>query len=291
MAPQNLPRRTYPSDITDEEWEDYRPFFPELVGIPGVSEPKTTTRELLNAIRYMERTGAQYRLLPHDFPPWSTVMKHFTRWRDGGYFQEFREHMAARGRLQAGRNQAPTAGAMDSQSMKTMPLTPGTEVGYDGGKKTKGRKRHIFVDILGILLAVIVTPASVQDRDGGARLMHLVAGLIPTVQLAFVDYAYNGEVIAQASRDTGIATEMTVKPEGQEGFIPVRKRWVVERTFGWMTWSRRLSKDYEKTAASSQAWFEIAMGRLLCQRLAGLTPQIREAAGRPGVHEEVAEAG
>lgn len=275
-AHTRVPRRPYDSDMNDEEWEQYKLFFPELVGIPGVSLPKTTTREVLNAIRYLERTGVPFRLLPHDFPPWSTVMKHFYRWRDEGRFQEFREHMAARNREKAGRSAAPTVGAMDSQSKKTVALTPSKEVGTDGGKKIKGRKRHIFVDILGIVLAVTVTPASVQDRVGGAALMATVASLIPTMQLVLVDSAYNGDVMAKASQETGIKVEMVNKLEGQHGFVPIPKRWPVERAFGWMDWSRRLSKDYEKTAVSSQAWFEVAMGRLLSKRLVGCAPRIRQ---------------
>jgi putative transposase len=255
--------------MTDSEWEIYRLFFPELIGIPGVAEPKTTTREVLNAIRYIVRTGCQWINLPHDFPPTKTVGSHFYRWRKQGLFQKHREHEAIAARVAEGRSTTPTACAIDSQSVKTTEMAKPEERGFDAGKKVKGRKRHILVDVLGILLAVLITPADVQDRDGGAALMRMAAVMYPTIRLAWVDSAYNGDVIAKASKDTGIAIEMKTKPEGEPGFVPIKKRWVVERTFGWMNRYRRLSKDYERTIESSQAWIDIAIGQLLSRRLHG----------------------
>jgi transposase len=273
MSHSLTPRRPCLSDMTDKEWEFYQEVFPELRGIPGRWEAKWTTREILNAIRYQERTGCPWRYLPHDVPPWSTVKTYFYTWRDKGLLTKFREPLTIRARVAAGRRETPTACAIDRPTIQT--TEAGGPKGLDAGKKKKGRKRHLAVDILGLLLAILITPAKVQDRDAGAQRLRIVAAAHPTIQVAFVDSAHNGNVFKTAVHDTGIRAETSAKDKSVPGFVPVKKRGVVERTHGWMNRSRRLSKDDEATIASSTAWYEVAKGRLLTRRRAGISTQIR----------------
>jgi len=255
-------RKPYDTDMTDREWEIYQEIFPEHVGIPGVSEVKHSVREILNAIRYIERTGCQWRNLPHDLPPWGLVANYFSRWKRQGRFQALRELVVRKERERQGRSPMPTAGIIDSQSVKSTEASPTRDRGFDKGKLVKGRKRHLLVDVLGCVLAVLITSASVQDRDGGAMLLTMAHAMYPTLTKVWVDSAYQGPQIEEVIASTGIDVEVKAREEGTKGFVPIKMRWVVERTFGWLYRARRLSKDYERTLTSSQAWIDLAMARI-----------------------------
>jgi putative transposase len=261
-SPKRLP---YQTDMTDEEWALYQEVFPEHCGYPGLTPVKYSVREILNAIRYKEKTGCQWANLPHDFPPWKHVSRYFYPWKKEGRFERFRQLVVKKTRVAEGRHETPTAGAMDSKSVP-IASTKGPR-GIDGNKKIKGHKRHILVDVLGLILVVLITPANVADSVAGACLLLTARRLYPTLTLVWADGTYKGKKLDEARAETGIGVEIKEKPEGQRGFVPIRKRWVVERTFGWQMWSRQLSKGYDHTESSLAAWTDIAMSELCLRRL------------------------
>jgi len=222
-------------------------------------------REVINGIFYIGSTGCQWRALPSDFPPMTTVQGYFYAWRNVGILEAMNDLLVAAARELEGRNVQPTAGVIDSQSVKT--TESGGVCGYDAGKKTKGRKRHIVTDVLGLLLVIIVHTANIQDRDGAPDVLKAVGKKFPWLRHIFADGGYAGEKLQQAMGDEW-TLEIVKRPSAIKGFVLLPMRWVVERTFAWLGRCRRLAKDWESTIESSTAWAQVASIRMVTRRLA-----------------------
>lgn len=223
-------------------------------------------RQVVNAIRYVLKTGCQWRQLPREFPAWSAVYYYFDRWSRDGTWERLNHMLRARLRQKGGRHKPPTAGCLDSQSVKCTAV-PGLR-GYDAGKKVNGRKRHILVDTLGLLLAVVVTAASVQDRDGARLLLRNRPGSCKKLRKVWVDGGYAGRLVDWVAERFKFCLAVVLRPKETKQFVLLPRRWVVERTFGWLNHSRRLSKSYERLTRTDEAWIYIAMTRIMLERLA-----------------------
>src|SRR5436309_3971897 len=249
--------KRYPSDLTDAQWAVLEPWIPPPR--PGGRPRKTDMREVVNAIFYLTREGCTWRALPHDFPPWKTVYNYFEAWRDNGTWDGFLTALRRRVRRAAGRDPDPRVACIDSQSVKT--AYGGEEVGTDGGKKVRGRKRHIAVDTLGLLLAVTVTAANVDDGQAAQDVFAQMPGKdFPRLEVVQADNKYHNHELYRWLRVHHRPYDIWVisRPLGERRFVPLRSRWVVERTLAWLGRYRRLSRDYEHLPESSEAVIKIA---------------------------------
>jgi len=280
-------RTQYLTDLSDEEWNCIASLFPAPCthGRPRLHSP----REILNAILYLLRSGCAWRLLPHDLPPWKTVYHYFRLWRRNGLWEHVHTVLRERVRLKMGREAQPSAGIIDSQSVKTIGLRGPR--GYDAGKKIKGRKRHLLVDTQGFVLKAKVHSADIMDRDGVMLFVDGAATQFPRLRHVWLDAGYNGKgkgkdwietqlgwtakIVQHPPKPRSIWLPKGVEPDWEKiaahlpppGFHVLPRRWVIERTFSWLGQNRRLSKDYEQLCESEEAWIYVAMTRLMAKRL------------------------
>jgi transposase len=259
-------RKPYPSDVSDEEWALVAPYLTLLPETAGQREHPM--REVFSALRWLVRSGAPWRLLPNDFPPWHAVYDQTRRWLAAGCFERLTHDLRALLRAAGGREPEPTAAILDSRTLRSTPES-GHRAGYDGAKRKKGSKVHAAVDTLGHLLALHVTPANADDRAEVGRLAEAVQDATgENVEIAFVDQGYTGERPAEAAAAHGIQLEVVKLPEAKRGFVLLPRRWVVERSFAWATRFRRLVRDYERLPQTVAGLHFIAFACLMLHRVA-----------------------
>jgi transposase len=260
--------RRYPSDLTDKQWELIEPLLPARPRGPSGRPRSYDRREIINAILYLNRAGCSWRMLPSDLPYWKTVYHYFRLWRKDGTLDRIHNALREQVRIKEGRDVKPTAGIVDSQSVKGADTVGRQTRGYDAGKKINGRKRHIVVDTLGLLLVVMVTAASIQDRAGGRSILELLKQKLPSVRHIFADGGYAGELVEVAKRSWTIVVEIVRRDPDQKGFAVLPRRWVVERTFAWLMRCRRLVRDYEGLTVTHEAFVKWGMIGMMLNRLA-----------------------
>ena len=259
-----MTRKAYPSDVSDEEWAFVAPYLTLMR--EDAPQREHSLREVFNGLRWMVRTGAAWRLMPHDLPPWHTVYQPSQRWFKAGVFEEMVHDLRALLRLAQGKQEQPTAAIFDGRTLQSTPES-GERAGYDGYKRKKGSKIHMAVDTLGYLLALKVTPANEQERQQVADLAAAVQEATDDhVEVAFVDQGYTGDQPRDAAQEVGIDLIVVKVDEAKKGFVLLPKRWVVERSFGWTARFRRLVRDFERSAATLAGLHFVAFAILMLAR-------------------------
>lgn len=257
-------REAYPSDVSDDEWAFMAPYLTLMR--EDAPQREHSLREVFNGLRYIVRTGMQWRMMPNDLPPWHTVYQQMQRWIKAGVFEAMVDDLRMLMREIDGRAQQPTAAILDSRTLQSTPESGG-RAGYDGHKRRKGSKVHMAVDTLGQLLALLVTPANEQDRAQVGELAKQIQEVTgDSVEIAFVDQGYTGDKAAAAAEEHGIRLEVVKLPTAKRGFVLLPRRWVVERSFGWMTRFRRLVRDYERLAETLAGLHFVAFAMMLAHR-------------------------
>jgi transposase len=259
-----MTRKPYPSDVSDDEWAFVAPYLTLMT--EDAPQREYSLREVFNGLRWIARTGAQWRMMPNDLPPWSAVYQQTQRWLKAGVFEALVHDLRMLLREIAERAQQPSAAIFDARTLQSSPES-GARAGFDGHKRRKGSKVHIAVDTLGHLLALLVTPANEQERAQVAELAEKVQQATgETVEVAFVDQGYTGEQPAQAAEAQGIRLEVVKLPTAKHGFVLLPRRWVVERSFGWMARFRRLARDYERLPETLAGLHFLAFAMLMLKR-------------------------
>jgi transposase len=287
--------RCYPSQITDAMWAVIEPLLPARDRRRGGRPRIYRDRPVLDAIFYVLRSGCQWRMIPHDLVPWWTAYRWYRTWAADGTWDAVHDQLRAAARIAAGKDPGPSAAVLDAQSVKSS--EGGQARGVDMGKKVTGRKRHLVTDTLGLVLVEAVTAASVQDRPGGKAVLAALAARFPTVALVWADGGYANEIddglVRWAAQDLGLAVQIVRRNGDVKGFQVLPRRWVIERTFGWLVRNRRLARDYERLTACSETMIKIAMIRLMAARLAGhkitwASAAEREALRRMTIEDQLA---
>ena len=284
-------RSCYPSSLTEPMWAVLEPLMPTRDLRKGGRPRVYSDRLVLDSIFYVLRSGGAWRLMPHDLAPADAAHRWFTAWRRDGTWDRIHDELRRRVRVAAGREPEPTAGILDAQSIKSS--EGGEARGFDMGKRTTGRKRHLVVDTMGLILVVIVTSASVNDRPGGRRTLAHLARTFRTIALVWADGGYANSIdstlLSRANDKLGILLEIVRRTDDVKGFKVLPRRWAVERTFGWLVRNRRLARDYERLTANSEAMIKVAMIRLMAIRLAGQTVRWSNATEREATRRIDAE--
>jgi len=257
--------KRYPSDLTDKEWEIIAQLIPQAKS--GGRPREVNIREVANAIFYMVKGGMVWRMLPKDFPCWQTVYNYYREWKNDGIIENIHKILREKVREKEGKEKTPSAAIIDSQSVK-IGNQMGEERGFDAAKKVKGRKRHILVDTLGLILICVVHNAAIQDRDGAKKVFEKIKDQFPRLQLIWADGGYAGELVGWVLLQLKLLLSIIKRNNDVKGFQLLPRRWVVERTFSWFNHFRRLSKDYESLPSSSESFIYLAMIRLMLSRLA-----------------------
>lgn len=262
----STPRKPYPSDVTDDEWAFAAPYLTLMR--PDAPQREHPVRNLFDAVRYVVKTGCQWRMLPNDFPPWPAVYQQARRWAAAGRFEAMAHDLRVAVRVAAGKAPAPTACVLDGRTLRSTPESGG-RAGYDGYKRTNGSKVHAAVDTLGLLLALKVTAASEQERHQVFDLCGAAQEATgQTVTVAYVDQGYTGGQPAADAANHGVDLCVVAHAAARRGFVLLPRRWVVERSFAWMARFRRLSRDHERTTRMLTAWHWVAFAGLMLRRLA-----------------------